>query len=664
MLLKHGVVGFLFFSLTGAVSYASGDFSCGAPRGTIFFRSYQSCNSVPFLSPSNDSRLNLELLLIDAGLLAGRLNATPAPDDPLMQDFVSLRVPFDLNNWQPSKRGSQLAADSGDANPTASSDHAQGEGSRCDSAATGLEAFKDAVGAAGLSKEDAALLIAVRGSLTVACSATAPPAFMVPQGLHSTLARDFATYIAGANAFYAGDFGAALKTFDSIKNSTNPWLKETSRYMLGRTSLNSAQSSAFGDWGELKLANVDKVSLKGAEDAFNRYLHDFPGGMYAASARGLLRRVYWLGGQQTQLAEAFDRALADSEKGPGNTTILDLVQEADMKLLASVQLDQIQSPRFLAIVDLMRMRSPDPQAGAPDTNAPLKLPELEAQKGRFAGNPALYDYLLAAFHLYVARKPDQALAILPRATNAPLTYFAFSRQTLRMLALEAGKQYDSERALVLELLPLAKLPLQLEQLQLALARIEVLAGHTDRIFASGSPIRDTAIRTIVVEYTAGPEMLRQRVKDPKEDPQVMHAALYSLLYKELTGAKYQAFQADLALMPPHPPDLLAPFATGTAKGAGYRCPSLQEVAAALQGNANDARSLNCVGELVRRQGVHYGQDAAPPENGFGRRRLPVSGDELFAIGRIYEGDRESAGGARRQSLCSLSRRAMLCACRI
>lgn len=625
---KHCVLGFIFLCLTTSVSYASGDFGCGAPRGAILFRSYSNCNSVPFLSPSNDSRLNLELLLIDAGRLTGMLSLTENPDYPVGKDFVSLRVPFDMTSWQLSEPG--LAAHKGTAeNAASANDYAQGEGSRCNSDGSGLEAFKNAVSAAaGLAKEDAAALIEVRSNLVAACSATTPPDLKLPQGLRSALARDFAAYIAGASAFYAGDFAAALKDFGGIRNSTDPWLKETSRYMVGRTLLNSAQNAAFGDWGDLKLEKVDKGSLKGAEDAFNSYLHDYPSGMYATSARGLLRRVYWLGGDQTKLAEAFDRALDDSEKGANNVTAMDLVQEADMKLLASVQADKIKSPRFLAIVDLMQMRSEDAQAGASNTSAPLQLAALEAQKDRFASNPALFDYLLAAFHVYVDNKPDEALALLPSVPNAPLNYFAFSQQTLRVLAQEAGKQYDKERELLLQMWPLAKLPLELDQLQLALARIEVLSGHTDRIFATDSPIHEKAIRTIVVEYTASAEMLRQRIKDAKENADVVDAALYSLLYKELTGAKYQAFQADLALLPPHPQDLLTPFvAAGQGKGAEYPCPSLREVAATLQRDGTDARSLNCVGELVRLQGVHYGQDSAPPATDLGGAGslFPVTG---------------------------------------
>jgi len=181
---------------------------------------------------------------------------------------------------------------------------------------------------------------------------------------------------------------------------------------------------------------------------------------------------------------------------------------------------------------------------------------------------------------------------------------------LRVLAMDQSKQFDAERALLLEMLPLAKMPLEPEQLQLALAMLEVHTGHVDRIFAPGSPIRDKAIRTIVVEYTASAEILRQRIKDKKENADVAAAALYSLLYKELTGGKYQAFQADLALVPPQPSENLAPF-VANGKSAGYACPSLREVAATLQHDGNDAKSLNCVGELVRLHDVHYGQDNVP-----------------------------------------------------
>src|ERR1700689_4555312 len=95
---KRCVLGFIFLAVCSTACYASGDFGCGAPRGNILFRGYDNCNSVPFLSPSNDSRLNLELLLIDAGKLTGTLDTTP-PGYPMGRDF--LLVPFDFDDWEP-----------------------------------------------------------------------------------------------------------------------------------------------------------------------------------------------------------------------------------------------------------------------------------------------------------------------------------------------------------------------------------------------------------------------------------------------------------------------------------------------------------------------------------------------------------------------------------
>jgi hypothetical protein len=274
----------------------------------------------------------------------------------------------------------------------------------------------------------------------------------------------------------------------------------------------------------------------------------------------------------------------------------------------------------------MRMRSENAQAVASTAKSSLTLPGLEAQKDRFASNPALYKYLLAAFHLYVDSKPELALALLPSQPDAQLSYFAFSQQSLRVLALEAGNQFDAERKLLLQMLPLAKLPLQSEQLQLALARLDLHSGHLDRVFAPDSPIHDKAIRAILVEYSASAEMLRLRIKDTNENANVIDAALYALLYKELTSGKYQAFQADLSLLPPHPSQFLAPFVdSGESKSSEYRCPSLRQVASTLQRDASDPQSLNCLGELVRLHGVHFGQDTAPPETDLG------GADSLFPV---------------------------------
>jgi len=642
---RFWVFGFAFLALNSTLLYASGDFGCGRPRGRLLFRSYNNCNSVPFLSPSNDSRLNLELLLIDAGKVTGTLNFSPL--FPMAPDLVLLRVPFDFENWNANGVG-EGAKQNGTGSGAANSDsYAEGEGSRCSNVRQGVDAFVKAIKAAALPADETSILITVRTTLVADCNTTTSMnSWKPPDGIRSAVGRQFALYAAGANAFYSGDFPSAVKDFKSLKDSDNSWLKETSRYMVGRTLLNSAQSGAFGEWGELQLKDVRKADLEAAEKAFNGYVQDFPAGIYAASARGLLRRVYWLEGDQSRLAEAYDAAFAKA--GKSNVTISELVQEVDNKLLGSVEIDRIQSPQMLLIVDLMRMRSGNDEFSHDPAPAAMTLKELEAQKDRFTKNPALYSYLLAVFHVYVDDKPKEALALLPELPKRDLNYFAFSQQSLRLLAMEATKQFDEERKLLLNLLPICRLPLQAEQLQLALASLDQHTGHVDRVFAAGSPVKDRAVRTLLVEYSASAAMLRQLIKDPKEDKEVRNAAAYTLLYKELTGGKYGEFQNDLAIAPAHAPALLEPFADAVpAKNAGYRCPSLKEVASTLEKNKNDARSLNCVGEFVRMQGVHYGQDAAPPEAdlGGGLSLFPVTNysrmDGYLEVINNHQADRDA-----------------------
>lgn len=616
---------FVLVLLSPLTAHASGDYGCGAPAGNLTHRNYDSCNSVPFLSPANDTRLNLELLLIDSGKLAGSTN-TSTQQYPGSEDQVLLRVPFNMEDWQVREPGADAKSNSEADSAGGSNDYAEGEGSRCRNAGDGLADFEEALKTAKkLPADEAAILDTARKSMPAICNPTQIVSWKEPAGIHSALGKQFASYIAGASAFYMGGFAEALNDFSGLAKSPDPWLRETSFYMVGRTQLNSAQQGAFGEWGDLQLEKVNKDAVKAAETAFNVYLQKYPHGQYSASARGLLRRVYWLGGDQTQLAAAYEQAFESSTPDAFNVTTSDLVQEFDTKLLTSVKAEQIKSPLLLAIVDLMRMRPQGEQSGTESKGA-LSLAELQAQKGFFATRPALYNYLLAAFYLYVDIKPEQALALLSDKPNGRLNYFAFSQQTLRVFALEANHRFDEAKQLVLQLIPIANMPLQHEQLELELAMIEEDTDHVDLVFAPGSPVTDKAIRTILVEHAASADLLRQRIKDSSESAGVRDAALYTLLYKELTGKKYQSFLSDLAFLPNHPSQFLAPFAgVSERETSGYQCPTLREVASTLQKQPEDAKSLNCLGELVRLHGVHYDQEITPPRTDLGGVASPFPG---------------------------------------
>jgi hypothetical protein len=591
-----------------SAAYASSDMSCD-PSATIRQNSY-SCAGLPILSPGNDTRINAMLLMTDGGVLAQVL---PDPESVPPADRTSrLIVPFsyDFSGWiDIGQRQPETSSDSS-AQGAQSDVYADGEGSICRSVTSGDKAFNDALDAAkGLPGDEAARLRATRAEVAKACATGgASAAWTKPAGLKSALGQQFATYLDGANAFYRYDFASATKAFASASHSADPWLKESALYMAGRAQLNAAQANAFGsDSTTPDRASVVKVSLGAADTVFRAYLRIYPHGRYAASAAGLQRRVAWLGGNATQQADLYDKAFTHWSPKTSNVPLAQLANELDSKLLLTDNLDpgQLQSPSVLAIVDLMRMRAHDSNDST--SSKPLTLDELQAQKPRFANAPALHDYLLAAYHVYVDRKPEQALALLPQSSGASLDYFGLSQQTLRGFALEDSGQADKARQLWIDLIPLAKLRLQREALELALAINLEQAGLVDRVFADDSPVQNAGIRAILLQHAANANLLRTQAQNRATSGPLRDIALYTLLYKELTRADYPDFITDLALVSDTPSDALKPFTLpGSTNDEGYACPAVRDVAATLQQNPADAKGLNCLADFVRRNPPVYG----------------------------------------------------------
>ena len=91
---------------------ASGDFGCGV-TWSLKRDGLDGCNNLPFLSPANDSRVNLRLLLADQGL-------APMPDGPPSQydrEMGYALVPFPLDRLGPQDEApaDAPAAEGGDA---------------------------------------------------------------------------------------------------------------------------------------------------------------------------------------------------------------------------------------------------------------------------------------------------------------------------------------------------------------------------------------------------------------------------------------------------------------------------------------------------------------------------------------------------------------------
>ena len=597
-------------------AHASSDDSCNVPP-TLRQGTY-SCGNVPMLSPANDTRINAMLMMVDGAKVA-RVFPDPKtipPKDRISQMIVPF--PMDFSGWiDIGQKAPDPAGGAADADAP-SNRYADGEGSICRSKDAGADAFNDALdGAGGLPPDEAARLRAARADIAQkTCAAGGASAAWTKPPVKSPLGQQFAAYLDGTNAFYRADFHAATRAFASASHSANPWLKETGLYMAGRAQLNAAQANAFdNDSPTPSRARVTKVSLDAANTVFRTYLKVYPQGRYAVSANGLLRRVAWLGGDVAQQADLYGHALARWSPATSNVPLIQLANELDSKLLFGPELDarQIQSPTVLATVDLLRMRTPENSESS--RGKPLTLDDLQAQKPRFANAPALYDYLLATWYVQIGRKPDAALALLPSTPAAPLDYFGLSQQALRAFALEDSGQGDKARQLWRDLIPLAKLRFQREALELALAINLEQAGLVNDVFADESLVQNAAIRAVLLQHTAGADLLRTQAQNQATGAALRDTALYTLLYKEFTRAHYADFIADTALVSGAPAAPLKPFiASGARNDDSYVCPSAREIAATLQQNPADAKGLNCLADFVRLHPPAAGLegDSVPP----------------------------------------------------
>lgn len=600
---------------------ASSDDSC-YPDWRVSRDTLDTCNNLPFLSPGNDSRVNLRLLLADKKALPLAPNALD--EDDLSQGFgpvpfavyrLTPRPDAEPDNQPDNSRTAELdtlLAPLGikrDDYKTAGEAFLNGEGSRCrsndDDSAT---AFVSQVVKADMPAAERELLVKARLQLLTTCSWDGP-VVAGPQQIQSSDGQQLRTYLQAAADFYSGRFAEAERGFSAISSANLPWLKETAQYMSARTALNQAQANTYDEYGVPQLERVDKPALAQAEQGFKHYLNTYPQGQYSASARGLLRRVYWLADNNTQLAEAYAHELTQVSDAQRNVSIDELVEEADTKLL-TLSGENRFTPLIQVVSDLKMMRAHTPPL--------LNRADLEQQKTAFANEPALYDYVLAAYALYVEHQPDQALQRLPKDVPSSLDYFAFSQQTLRALALEAKQDWQGAEAVWLKLLPLAQQPLQRDQIELALALNYERSGQLAKVFATDSPISAKQVRYVLLRNLAGAELLRQQIAQAS-DPLERETAQFVLLYKNLLRGQFERFLDDLKQLPtPAPEDKLGTSLgyvysasqtlklfqwNGDKAESGYACPSIAQTAETLQADAKNPQGVICLGEFILRNNL-------------------------------------------------------------
>jgi hypothetical protein len=622
---------------------ASGDFGC-SPSWRLRHGDLSGCDNMLMLAPGNDTRVNLLLLLSD------RRGASPIPGKQTPGE-----QPSALFEWSTFAGWLEPRPDTSDTQ------YSSGEGSRCLSNDSGTQAFIGAVNAAKLPGGEHDALIAARQGLHPDCAKPGEGAAIAALDgqVKSPAGKGFATYLQGAAAFYSGDFDTASARFGSLRDVKVPWVRETSRYMLARVEVNRAQVNLYDEYGNPKdFKTIDPKPIAAADADIHAYLKDFPSGTYAASAEGLLRRVYWFGNNRSalaaQYATLFDRTPA--KRGIGD---VDLAEEIDNKLLPQLTAGDTSDPTMLAVIDLQQMRI---EEGRADAKAAISLDQINAQRGAFGKNPALFEFLVAAHTFYVGKKPADVLRLIPDAARQNgFSGLQFSRQMLRGMALEAVGDRNA-RGFWMEMLPGAKLDSQRLALELAIAWHEERAGALGRVFAADSPIGDAAMREILLTNVADAGLLRQQAKGAKA-PHEREVALFTLLYKELSRGAYDAFGSDMAMVPAGAPadagyDLIGsdhpPVGVFLSKSLGdYDCPVLKVTASKLAAAPRDGHGQLCLADFFRANGFDgIGLDAQPSKTDLGGTPTLFAGP-VYSRLEVYEhviADGSAAAGDKAYAL--------------
>lgn len=583
---------------------ASGDFGC-SPTWALGLSRYE-CAGSALIGPRNDTRVNMAWLMREKAAAAGGSGASYPDDDWDSADFGHVFVSWDSMQatFWPKPRGVD----------TIDYDEDSYAGTLCQTLVSGAEAFRAALASSKtIEPAERAALSQARDLLEPACNGSdAEPAW--PSGVTSRAGEDYLDYLKGAQAFYVENFGGAAAIFEKLAESREPWVAETSRYMQARNALAASQVPAFGEWGWYDNGKVDSDRAAAGRTALNGYLKAYPEGRYAASATGLQRRALWLMGAQPPLSRIYDGMLARQPRQ--DKAVPGLIEEIEAKLFFTRGMSGgLDAPLTLATWDFARMRQTEPMMSE-YVPQPLSAEELEAQAPVFADMPELYGYLKASQAFHVEKDYRRVLELLPDdARRGSYTPLAFSRQLLRGLALE---QLNDPNAAGFwqQLAGGAKGLYQRPAVELALAMNWERSGDIARVFAKESPITEPDIRVMLLQQIAGPDLLRRQAGAAAATRIEREAALFILLYKELSRGRYADFVKDLAkvesgahkngwiggwLGDVNHEVPLGLFTSGD-RGQSYPCPALSQTARTLAKRSDDPGAQLCLAEFYRLNG--------------------------------------------------------------
>jgi len=642
------------FALLGLTkqAMASGDYGC-YKIWRVTHRGYEACSNMALLSPSNDTRVNLLLMMADLrpakpGPLP-KTNTTAPPEAPL---FLWEQLADTLGSQ--TDKATLRNGDMGEQNNSAS----------CPATLPPNDSFTLALQADHVLKpEERDALLKARQQTQSGCAADAAASAIASaeKAAGTTSAKAYVLYIKGAVEFRRSDYDKATATFSSLTNAQPAWVRETAIYMIGRSLINRAQVGAFDEYGSFRGGwHADAGTVTGAEAALDKYLQQYPKGIYAQSARGLKRRGYWLAQDTARLEEEYGALLLLSPD-ERNVSDVELAQEIDNKITTppdargatrdNAPLGSTKNPLLLAMLDLQAMRTTEKAGvdGVGNHDDPLSISILQQQRQYFAAQMPLYEYLLAVHAFYIENKPADVLRMIPDAARqGSFNYVQFSRQMLRGMALEALKDRNT-LGFWMQMLPGAQAAYQHPALELAIAYHQERAGEIRNVFAPASPVHYPYLREVLLTKVADADLLRTQAKNTNAPGRERDIALFTLLYKEATRGDAANFLKDLVLVPPTAPAdgyftlddypgsyfrtdeyQPSPIPVGIflhdKTNANFGCPGLRVSEEQLVQDANNPTARLCVADFVRlNQAVTYLES------------VTSSGDELGDTPSLFPG---------------------------
>lgn len=342
----------------------------------------------------------------------------------------------------------------------------------------------------------------------------------------------------------------------------------------------------------------------------------WPEGVYANSARGMLRRINWYLQAWPPLAGLYEQAFQQTTDAQQlRDTVIEYDNVFGMQFFEGPVVEAFPDAPLVSYIELLRALRLNG-----DYKLTLTQEQLDASKPVFekSGKLALWQDLQLNMWMATGNYAAIVQAVTPAQKLPAHDILAFSEQVLYGAALMGQQQWPAARAFWQQLLKISQDPEQQQYVQAKLAATLVYSGDIASIFAPDSAVTNLRFRSQVLKAQATPELLRQQAtRGPNNEERTI--ALHTLLVRDLTENRFSDWLNDKKLAGAiTPPVIGESFAdvnlstfdwNGDAAQAGYTCRSLDETVTVLSKKADDAHALNCLGEFFRTSQTHVALQA-------------------------------------------------------